>query len=63
MRIVLTRNQWGRISELLGSLGIAILASTSIPALFDNFNLRVVILGLLMGSISVYLSILSARKY
>ncbi len=63
MKISFTKNQWQRISELLGGGGMLALGSIAIPALFDNFNLWMITLGLVVAILLIYLSIFSARRY
>lgn len=62
-QIVLTENQWQRISELLGNLGLLTLASLVIPYITDKPNSLNVVAGLVMTTGLWYASIVTARKY
>ena len=63
LKIVLTKHQWQRASEILGNLGLLSLASVVIPFLLERFNLWIVIFGLVFSGITCYASIVLARKY
>lgn len=63
MKIILTKNQWERFSEILGNLGIVVFGSTLIPLLFDQKELLGDIRGLYIAAVLWYVSISTARKY
>jgi len=64
MNITLTKNQWKRISEISGNLGIVVFGATLIPILFTNDkHLLGDVRGLYITVILWYLSIWLARKY
>lgn len=62
-KITLTKKQWERISEISSNLGLLILASFVIPFSTDEFNIFIVILGLIITVILWYGSIKIAQKY
>lgn len=64
MKLILTKNQWQRISEISGNLGIVVFGATLIPLLFtSNTELIGDVRGLYITAILWYISIITARKY
>lgn len=61
--ITLTKNQWARISEILGNGGLLVLGSAAIPFLLDKSDLLGAIRGLSLAIGLWYASVVSARKY
>lgn len=63
LKVVLTKHQWQRFSELLGNLGLLTLASVVIPYLLNEFNLVIALFGLVISFLAWYASIVLAKKY
>lgn len=63
MNIQLTKNQWARLSEILGNLGLAALVSLVVPSFIGQPNNVMIISGLVITSISWYTSLLLGKKY
>ena len=63
LKIVLTENQWKRISELSGSGGLLMFGSTVIPLILDKSNLIGAFWGIVVSVFLWYISIQSAKKY
>lgn len=61
--IVLTENQWKRISDLLANLGLLMLGSIVIPFFSDFENLIGALWGILITVFLWYLSVYTAKKY
>lgn len=62
-RIILTENQWKRISEITSNLGLLLIGSIAIPALLDKPNPIHVALGLLAAFMCWLISLFAAKKY
>lgn len=63
LKIVLTKNQWERISEVLGNLGLLTIASLILPFVFENLNVAKIIWGIVLTAVFWYISIIIAKKY
>ena len=63
LKITLTKNQWSRLSEILGNFGLLTIASVVIPALQGESNILLVILGVVAAILFWYASLITARKY
>lgn len=61
--IKLTKNQWERLSEILGNLGLLVLGAVVIPYFFDKADILGAIRGLYITGVLWYLSLIAARKY
>lgn len=61
--IILTKNQWARISEILGNFGILTFGTAVIPTILDKFNILLAILGIVITALFWYASIMAARRY
>lgn len=63
MNIVLTKNQWKKVSELTGNGGLLMFGSTVIPLLLDKSDSLGAIRGLSIAIGLWYASIVTSRKY
>lgn len=63
LTIKLTKNQWARISEVFGNLGLVSVASIVLPSLMDKQNFLNTLLGLFSMIIFWYISLVTARGY
>ena len=63
IRLDLSKTQWARVSDILGNLGLITLTSAVIPALLEQFNILLAILGVVITSLFWYASIIVARRY
>lgn len=63
LKIVLTENQWKRISDISSAVGLILIGSVVIPSLVDKVELKNIILGLLGAFISWFTSLYTAKKY
>lgn len=63
-KIILTENQWKKISEITSNLGLVSVGSIAIPSLLiDRPNLSNVILGLGAAIFLFVLSLWAAKRY
>lgn len=63
IRIILTKNQWERISEIFGNGGLLVFGSVVIPFFLDKVDIPKVIWGMAVSIYLWYISIKTARKY
>lgn len=63
LKIKLTKSQWERISDILGSLSLVSVASVVIPYVLDKPNLFLAFFGIVITIILWYASVVVARKY
>lgn len=63
IEITLTKNQWARISEILGNFGLLTVGSIVIPAFQEKSSIILVVLGIVVAGMFWYTSIISAKKY
>lgn len=63
MKISLTESQWERISEILGNLGLLVLASLVLPFILGNSDASKLIWGIVVTGVFWYISIVLAMKY
>ena len=62
MRLVLTKSQWARISELLGNLGLLTIATIVLPYILDKPNSLQAVKGVAITIGFWYISLIAARK-
>lgn len=62
-KIVLTKNQWARISEILGNFGLLTIGIIVVPAILEKSSILLAILGVVMTALFWYASIATAKKY
>ena len=62
-KIILTKHQWQRFSEILGNLGLLTFASSVIPNLINELDLALAASGLLISFYFWYISLVAARRY
>lgn len=60
--ITLSKQQWQRLSEILGNLGLVFLASVVLPYILEEPKLLTIISGLILVAISWVGSIIVAGK-
>lgn len=63
LKIVLTENQWKRVSDLSGNSGLLVVGSVVIPFVLNNVDLFGIIKGVVVSSFLWYISIVSAGKH
>lgn len=63
LKVVLTDNQWKRISDISNNLGLLIAASVVLPYILEKPNLLAAILGIVVSLTLWYISIVTAKKY
>ena len=62
-KIVLTKNQWKRLADILANIGLLITGTVVIPFLANFQNPFSAIWGIVMASILWYISIYISRRY
>jgi len=63
LKIILTGNQWKKVSDISGSAGLLTVASMIIPFLTPKIDLFEIIKGIVVTAFLWYISILTAGKY
>ncbi len=63
LKIILTENQWKKVSEITSNLGLVSVGSVVLPSLIDKLNFSIVILGSAATIFLFVLSLWAAKKY
>ena len=62
-KIALTENQWRKISDISGNIGLLVVGSVIIPFLLNNIELFEIIKAVVVAIFLWYISIIAAGKY
>lgn len=61
-KIILTKNQWSRLADILGNLGLVFFASVVLPYILDKPETWIVIWGSILTIISWYGSMAAEKR-